>query len=158
MKRMILAAGTAALLLALGTAQAAAKDEVFAPGKPLAEQMQRIEMEMNDGKTYSELRLEDRSRVREALGRMRGVLDQYPSQNGISEAAKIELYNDQQIVNTVLTQAREDSRQICTREKTTGSNRATTQCRTVAQRERDKATAERDMGKVQRGGGKLTDF
>ncbi|WP_315388948.1 hypothetical protein [uncultured Stenotrophomonas sp.] len=155
MKRMILAAGAAALLLALGTAQAAPKEEVFARGKPLAEQMQRIEKEMNDGETYSELRLEDRSKVREALGRMRGVLDQYPNQHGIPEAAKLELYNDQQIVNTVLTQAREDSRQICTREKATGSNRSTTQCRTVAQRERDKANAERDLGNAQRGRGNL---
>jgi hypothetical protein len=153
---MILAAGTAALTLALGTAQAAPKGEVFASGKPLAEQLQRIEIEMNDGETYAELRLEDRSRVRGALGRMRGVLDQYPDQKSLPEASKVELYNDQQIVNTVLTQAREDSRQICTREKTTGSHRATTQCKTVAQRERDKAAAQREMNAVQRGGGKFT--
>lgn len=152
MKRVILAAGTAALLLAMGTTQAAPQAEVFTRGKPLAEQMQRIDVEMNDGETYSELTLEDRSRVREALGRMRGVLDQYPDQATITDVAKTELYNDQQLVNTVLTKAREDSRQICTREKSTGSHRATTQCRTVAQRERDKTSAQRQLGTAQRVG------
>ncbi len=152
MKRVILAAGIAALLLAMGTTQAAPQAEVFARGKPLAEQMQRIDVEMNDGETYSELTLEDRSRVRAALGRMRGVLDQYPDQATITDVAKTELYNDQQLVNTVLTKAREDSRQICTREKSTGSHRATTQCRTVAQRERDKTSAQHQLGTVQRVG------
>jgi len=157
MKRVILAAGTAALLLALGTAQAAPKDEVFARNKPLAEQVDLIEKDLNtNNEIYSELTGEDRSKVRQALGRIRGVLDQYPEQAGITESAKLELYNDQQVVNTVLTKAREDSRQICTREKSTGSHRATTQCRTVAQRERDKATAQRELNAVQRGGGKLT--
>ena len=155
MKRMILAAGIAALVLALGTAQAAPKEEVFARGKPLAEQIKRIEIQMDDGETYSELRIEDRSRVREALGRMRGVLDQYPDQATLPEPTKLELYNDQQIVNTVLTKAGEDSRQVCTREKSTGSNRPTTQCRTVAQRERDKAVAQRELQAVQRGGGRI---
>ncbi|WP_206287290.1 hypothetical protein, partial [Pseudomonas viridiflava] len=88
MKRVILAAGTAALLLALGAAQAAPNEEVLARNKPLAEQIQRIEVEMGDGKTYSELRLEDRSRVREALSRMHGVLDQYPDQATLPEPSK----------------------------------------------------------------------
>ncbi|MDF2818238.1 MAG: hypothetical protein K0S73_2178 [Stenotrophomonas rhizophila] len=152
MKRVILAAGTAALLLALGAAQAAPNEEVFARNKPLAEQIQRIEVEMGDGKTYSELRLEDRSRVREALSRMHGVLDQYPDQATLPEPSKIALFNDQQIVNTILTKAREDSRQVCVREKTTGSHRATTQCMTVAQRQRAKDDAQKNLTNAQRTG------
>jgi len=151
MNRMKLATVASLLLLASGGVQAA-KDEVFATGKPLAEQLQRIDVDMNDGKTYSELKLEDRSRVREALGRMRITLERFPQETSIPAAAKTDLFNDQQIVNTVLTQAREDSRLICRREKATGSNFAVTQCLTLAQRERMKNDAQLQMNKAQRVG------
>jgi hypothetical protein len=151
MNRMKLATVASLLLLASGGAQAA-KDEVFATGKPLAEQLQRIDVDMNDGKTYSELKLEDRSRVREALGRMRITLERFPQEASIPASAKTDLFNDQQIVNTVLTQAREDSRLICRREKATGSNFAVTQCLTLAQRERMKNDAQLQMNKAQRVG------
>lgn len=152
MKRLTLAAMTVALLMGSSLAQARTKGEVFQAGKPLSEQIQRIEIEMNDGQTYSELRLEDRSRVREALGRMRGTLEQHSDQGAIPDQAKAALFNDQQVVNAVLTQAREDSRLICRREKAIGSNLATTQCQTVAERERAKDKAQKDMGQAQRVG------
>ncbi|MEL5920715.1 hypothetical protein AAGG60_21830, partial [Stenotrophomonas maltophilia] len=60
--------------------------------------------------------------------------------------------NDQQVVNTGLTQAREDSRLICQREKPIGSNRTTTQCRTVAERARPKQRANQDLRPVMRAG------
>ncbi|WP_313245179.1 hypothetical protein [Stenotrophomonas rhizophila] len=151
MKRMKLAV-VASLLLSAGVAQAAKKNDVFVAGKPLAEQLQRIEVEMGDGKTYSELKLEDRSRVREALGRMRITLERFPDESRIPDVAKTDLFNDQQVVNTVLTQAREDSRLICRREKATGSNFAVTQCLTLAERERNKNDAQQRMNRAQRVG------
>ena len=152
MKRIHLVALTAALMLALGSAHGAPKAEVFEQGKPLAEQILRIESQLSDGETYSELRLEDRSRVREALGRMRGTLEQYPDQATINEQAKTALFNDQQVVNTILTRAREDSRLICRREKAIGSNMSVTNCMTVAQRERLKVKSQNDMSAAQRVG------
>ncbi len=158
MKRIALAAMTVAVSLAMGVVQAAPKSsEVFEPGKSLAEQIRKIEIQMNDGETYSELRLEDRSRVREALGRMTATLEQQPDQSTINAQAKTELFNDQQVVNTVLTRAREDSRLICRREKVVGSNLSTTQCQTVAQRERMKDQAQNQMGTAQRLGKSLID-
>ena len=55
--------------LTLATAASASNQsgEVFIPGKPLQQQIERIEIELNDGETYSELKQTDRSRVREAL-------------------------------------------------------------------------------------------
>lgn len=151
MNCMKLAAVASFLLFASGVAHAA-KDEIFVTGKPLAEQLQRIDVELNDGKTFSELKLDDRSRVREAMGRMRVTLERYPGESSIPSAAKADLFNDQQIVNTVLTQAREDSRLICRREKATGSNFAVTQCLTLAQRERMKDDARRQLNTAQRVG------
>lgn len=152
MKRNTLAMVTGVLLLAAGTLQAAPKDELFEGGKPLAQQLPRIEAQLNDGETYSELKLEDRSRVREALGRMRGALERFPDEGSLSASTKAELYNDQEVVNTILTQAREDSRLICRREKPIGSNRSVTQCTTVAERARQKERAQRDLGTAQRVG------
>lgn len=152
MKRMKLAVVASLLLLSAGVAQAAKKNDVFVAGKPLAEQIQRIEVEMGDGKTYSELKLEDRSRVREALGRMRITLERFPDESRIPDVAKPDLFNDQQVVNTVLTQAREDSRLICRREKATGSNFAVTQCLTLAERERNKNDAQQRINRAQRVG------
>jgi hypothetical protein len=138
--------------LTLATAASASNQagEVFIPGKPLQQQIERIEIELNDGETYSELKQTDRSRVREALVRMRTAVEQHPDRDSMPEQVRTDVFNDQQIVNTVLTQAREDSRLICQREKATGSNRATTQCTTVAERARRKDKAQRDMGQAQR--------
>ena len=137
--------------LTLATASASNQSgEVFVPGKPLQQQIERIEIELNDGETYSELKQTDRSRVREALVRMRTAVEQHPDRDSMPEQVRTDVFNDQQIVNTVLTQAREDSRLICQREKATGSNRSTTQCTTVAERARRKDKAQRDMGQAQR--------
>lgn len=153
MKGMTKVLATAALLMCVATAaDAAPKKEVFESGKPLAEQITKIEIDLNDGETYAELALPERSRVREALTRMRAVVEQYPEQKALPESARMALFNDQQVVNTVLTQAREDSRLICKREKAIGSNMPVTQCMTVAQRERIKAQAQGRMDKTQRVG------
>ncbi|MDI9274631.1 hypothetical protein [Stenotrophomonas sp. PFBMAA-4] len=140
--------------LSLSIAASASKGagEVFIPGKPLQQQIERIEIELSDGETYSELKLADRSRVREALVRMRAAVEQHPNRDSMPEQVRTDVFNDQQLVNTVLTQAREDSRLICQREKATGSNRATTQCSTVAERARQKERAQRDMSQAQRTG------
>ncbi|KOQ70358.1 hypothetical protein [Stenotrophomonas maltophilia] len=140
--------------LALAATASASKQggEVFASGKPLQQQLERIEVELNDGETYSELTMADRSRVREALVRLRAAVEQYPNRDLMPERVRTDVINDQQVVNTVLTQSREDSRLICQREKATGSNRHTTQCMTVAERARQKDKAQRDMGQVQRVG------
>ncbi|WP_295566628.1 hypothetical protein [uncultured Stenotrophomonas sp.] len=144
----------AVLILGLtlaATTNAATKraGEVFIPGKPLQQQIERIEVELNDGETYSELKPTERTRVREALVRMRTAVEQHPNRDSMPEQVRTDVFNDQEIVNTVLTQAREDSRLICQREKVIGSNRSTTQCMTVAERERHKDRAQHDLSKAQ---------
>lgn len=151
MKRMMWAAGAVALMVMANTALAS-DEEVFERGKPLAAQIDRIEAQLGDGETYSELAPEKRSEVRETLARLRGVIERYPDQASVPEEAKVKQFNDQARVNLLLTKAREDSRMVCKREKLTGSNRTTTQCMTVAQRERAKAQAQKDMSNAQRTG------
>ncbi|WP_299006818.1 hypothetical protein [uncultured Caulobacter sp.] len=147
-----------ALLLGLAVSSSAwsagAKEDVFQPGKPLLAQIQKIEAELNDGKTYAELGAEERSRVRETLGRLRLASERYPDGAPMPESARTQVINDQEIVNTVLTQAREDSRLICRREKAIGSNMPQTQCMTVAERARRKEHSQGEMQRLQRIGPK----
>ncbi|WMJ70294.1 hypothetical protein [Stenotrophomonas sp. 24(2023)] len=139
-------------LSSLASASSKSGADVFQPGMPLLQQIERIEIALNDGETYSELSQDGRGRVREALSRLRGTAERFPNRDAMPESARTELFNDQQVVNMVLTQAREDSRLICRREKALGSHMATTQCMTVAERARQKDKAQRDMGQAQRVG------
>lgn len=47
-----------------------------------------------------------------------------------------EVFNDQERINTLLTRAHEDSRQICQHTRSTGSNMPKSRCLTVAERRR----------------------
>lgn len=54
MKCTKLAVVASFLAASAGALQAAPKADLFPEGKPLAEQIQRTDTELNDGKTYSE--------------------------------------------------------------------------------------------------------
>ncbi|HIE1100626.1 MULTISPECIES: hypothetical protein [Stenotrophomonas] len=152
MKQALMSAVLLSGLALVSTASASKAKDVFVPGQPLQQQIARIEVELKDGETYSELKQDERVRVNDALSRMRTAVEQYPARDSMPEPVQTQVFNDQQVVNTVLTQAREDSRLICQREKPIGSNRTTTQCMTVAERARQKERAQQDMRQVMRAG------
>lgn len=102
---------------------------------PFAAQAQQIRTDLA-GDTYAEINREDRVKVGDALGRLERVLGDGASIEGMSESQKVQLFNDQELVNITLTKARADSRVVCKREKTVGSHRAVSQCLTVAERRR----------------------
>ena len=120
----------------------------FSPEKGLdlsgSFQVQRdaIVAALGDGKTYSEISSGDRQKVTVALDRISSLLGGAGSVEQLSEAAKVEVFNQQELVNTVLTQAHEDSRLVCTREKKVGSHRTTNNCMTVAERRRAREESE----------------
>lgn len=119
-------------------------------GEPFAVQQQKVRADLQAGEVYSEISAENRERVVAALERMSLVIGD-GSIESLSPDKKIEVFNDQELVNTVLTKAREDSRQICRREKTLGSQMASTQCFTVAERERMKRNSQNYLQSVQGG-------
>ncbi len=108
----------------------------------VAKQLQKINKELADGETYSEISVENRSKVREALGRITAALDAAGGRPLTAEA-ETQAFNDQEVVNTLLTGAKEDSRVVCEREKQMGSNRITSKCMTVAERRRLREQGER---------------
>lgn len=113
-----------------------------------AEQHERIRAEFADGKTYSEIAPEKRTEVQHTLGRIEATLGGTGSVSELTAQQRADLMNDQELVKTILTLAREDSRLVCKRDKQVGSHRATTQCATVAQR---RNLREQSQSELQRG-------
>jgi hypothetical protein len=106
-------------------------------------QRARIEAALADGKTYAEISPDDRATVRVALERMGNQLDDVSSVNELPESKRLDLFNEQEKVNTILTRAAADSRLICTRVQKTGNLRRTVSCETVAERrQRTEASQE----------------
>ena len=86
-------------------------------------------------------------RVVDALGRIDALLGK-GGHASLPDKDKIEVFNDQDLINTLLTQAREDSRLVCRRERPVGSNRPQNICITVAARRQARengADALRDL-------------
>ena len=88
------------------------------------------------GFSLAEIKAEDGREVRASLDRIAGLLDGRPTVASLSEAEKVKVFNEQEVVNTILTRARADSRVVCTRERRVGSHRTTSVCYTVAERRR----------------------
>ncbi len=146
MKRTLLFAA----LIAFPVMSAIAAPVVEKPlmeGKPYAEQRLRIMNDLQGGEVYSEISAENRMRVVDALGRIDALLGK-GGHASLPDKDKIEVFNDQDLVNTLLTQAREDSRLVCRRERPVGSNRPQNICITVAARRQARengADALRDL-------------
>ena len=95
-----------------------------------------------DGERYAEISKEQRVEVMDALDRMQDVLGPATSVQQLSPEAKVALYNDQEIVNTILTKAQRASREVCKRHRTVNSRLSTNECHTVAEWERRRERAQ----------------
>jgi hypothetical protein len=151
MFRMLLCAA----LLAAAPAAFADQQQLALTAGDFAAQRAAIEKNLADGKTYAEISPADRSKVRESLARISGRLNGADSVDTLSEPIKVALFNDQELVNTILTQAADDSRLVCERSRSTGSHRATTKCHTVAERRRRMERDQEDLRQRQNGIGPL---
>ena len=118
--------------------------------QPFAQQHERIERDLAGGKVYSELSAADRSQVRQALDRMSQALGDGDIQS-MSQERRVAVFNDQELVNGLLTRAREDSRLVCRREKTVGSNLPVSVCHTVAERRRQSDDSRDHLVRAQAG-------
>ncbi|WP_367346830.1 hypothetical protein [Stenotrophomonas bentonitica] len=142
------------MMLALaGSAHALAatsKDAVQMGGaKPVAEQIREVELAMASDK-YSELTLENKSAVQASLNQIRAQMGDHERIDQVAPQNKMAIFNEQEKVNTILTQGHADSRLVCRREKTVGSNFPTNNCMTVAERRRATENARNNMRDVNR--------
>lgn len=148
-----------ALLLAMAASGAQASvasadkksgQPVFDVATSFAEQSAAIRDDLAKGEKYSEISRQDRDLVSSALDRISSSLDKVGSVNELSDAEKAKVFNDQEVINTILTRAGDDSRLVCTREKKVGSHRTTTQCLTVAERRRKAEESQKALRDNQR--------
>jgi len=148
MYRLMLPALLAFLSCAPSAAMAGASDGVLSPEKGLdlsrsfEAQRAAIIRALGDGETYVEIADRDRQVVEESLDRMSSLLDGTSDVDQLPEATKVRVFNEQERINSLLSQAHADSRLICRREKPTGSNRSTNTCFTVAERRRAHEAAD----------------
>lgn len=140
-------------LLALsGATFASSEPALVEPTSEAAFSAQRatIEKRLADGKTYAEIAPGDRQRVQQALERMGGELEGMASTEQMQTEARTRLFNDQELVNNILTQAAADSRLVCEHHTPTGSRMRVTTCETVAERERRMQNDQNELRKLQR--------
>lgn len=107
---------------------------------------QVIEAGLLDSGVYGKIRRNDRAEVNAALERMETLFEKAGSTAQMDKADKVSLYNDQELVNNILTDAKDGYREICRFERTTGSHRMGTKCQTAREirESRDNAQAAID--------------
>ena len=110
------------------------------------------------GERYSEIEDEQRAEVMGALDRMQDLLGPSTSIDQLKPEVKVAIYNDQEIINTILTKAQAASREVCKRHRTVNSRLKTSECHTVAEwerrREAGRELAERARGTAKEGAGR----
>ena len=93
-----------------------------------------ILQDIKGGMIYSEIKHSDAKMVRDALDRMSTTLAGVHNAAQLDQERLVTLYNEQTLVNTILTMAENDSRTVCRRRSRLGTNFKTTTCETVAER------------------------
>lgn len=144
MKRLL----TACLFLSLVGASAgiAAKKKDDAPmakveAHAFDAQRDTIVRGFESGERYSEISAPDKEKVLAALDEMERLLGDKTSIDALRPDAKVALFNEQETINTILTAAQADSREVCKRSRPINSRIPVNECHTVAewQRRRDEA-------------------
>ncbi|MGB9102775.1 MAG: hypothetical protein WCC51_19270 [Stenotrophomonas indicatrix] len=102
---------------------------------PVAEQVRQVENALQQG-DYNEISAEDRSQVQQALARITQRMGDRQTVQELPPQVQNDVFKDQERVNGILTRAHDDSRQICSYQRTTGSNMPKSRCMTVAERRR----------------------
>ncbi len=111
------------------------------------EERERIEENLTGGGAYFEISSGDRADVIRNLDLIQTELERADGIENMSGDAKIRVFNAQEHLNELLTEAADDSRMRCERRRRIGSNISSTYCQTYADRKR---RAELDSREIHR--------
>jgi hypothetical protein len=139
------------LFVGLSPAFAATKEALRIEPNEFAATRADIEAAIRKTDRYSELTRTQHEEMTAALDRMERVLSGVKSVDSLDQDTRTQLFNDQELINNLLTKVAEDSRLICRREKRVGSHRSTNTCITVGERRRQREAVQRDASYLQRG-------
>jgi hypothetical protein len=134
-----------ALLFAVPGVTFAADAALDVAAQPFSAQRAQIEADLSDGKTYAEIAPEDRRTVNSSLERMTELLGGAHDANALGEDARMALFNEQEVVNTILTRARADSRVVCRKRAPVGTRFAQAKCESVADARRKREESQEGM-------------
>lgn len=113
------------------------------------EQRARIEEEMRPGGAYMEISNSNRRSVVDGLGVIETELQRVGTVDAMSPDARVRVFNEQEKINEILTEAARDSRLHCERRGRVGTRFKQTHCATYAERmrraEQDRDSAHRMM-------------
>jgi hypothetical protein len=112
------------------------KEKAFNADTPekFAEVSANVRKGMEPGGRYQYVKPEERKTIDGKLDEIGALFQKNGSVDAMSEATKIELFNAQEVVNSILTR-RDGERVICKKEAPIGSHIPITTCHTYAQEE-----------------------
>lgn len=116
-------------------------DEVSSSSLP--EQREAVIAAFQPGERFAELDKSGREEVLEAFDRMQDVVDVAGSVGALDPDQKVAVFNDQELINEILTEAQRDSRITCKRNRTVNSRIKTSECHTFAEWERRRERARK---------------
>ena len=93
---------------------------------------QNVRRQMDAGGKYEFVPPDERTKIDKSFGEMTALFDQYGSVSAMNQDAKVKLFNNQEIVNSILTK-RDRDRVICESKAPIGSHIRQTTCHTYAQ-------------------------
>ena len=93
-----------------------------------------VRKEMEPGGRYEYVKPKERDTIERALAEMQGLFEATGGVDKMKQDDKVKLFNDQEIVNSILTR-RDRDRVVCEDKPKLGSHVRTTNCHTVAQEE-----------------------
>ncbi len=135
MPRLWPAAVAALLLLFIGSPAVEASDAIRADQSvdEIVIQQQQIQADAKAGKNgWETISPEQKSELASKQQRIFALLEGKHTVADLYPSDQVELANALEWIKALATNA-EDERQVCTRERTTGSNRTTTTCSTVGE-------------------------
>lgn len=95
-----------------------------------------VKQEMQPGGRYEFVDGQNRVTVNQKLDEMSSLFNQFGSVDKMDQPSKVRLYNDQELVDGILTKD-DSNREVCTREASLGSNIPHVTCRTYGQIRRE---------------------
>lgn len=110
----------------------------------------RILADLDARDVYVHIRESERREVLKALERMDALLAGANDLADLTPEQRTALLNDQERVNTLLTQAWEQGQLICKRDRTVGTRFKATQCKARHEWDMERETAQMSIKRIQR--------
>ena len=105
----------------------------------------KVSKDFEKGDRYREIVPQDQEKVTKTLERMDARWQKVEDESQLSSNDRIEMVNDEQLVDNILQHAAVDSRVVCQREDPIGSHLPKNICKTVAQQKREQERAQDSM-------------